>query len=86
MKQSKKTITSTALFASPCALEMAVEFINEVVGQIPEKPDYWCSCGQFERNINTANDIIDEANAALTGGEAVPSNGVVVPSEAKRKP
>jgi len=62
MKRNEKTITSDALLDSPRALEMAVEFLNEVVGQIPEKPDYWCSCGQCERNINTADDIIDEAN------------------------
>ena len=65
MKRSEKTITSTALLASPRAIEMAVEFLNNIVGQIPEKPDYWCSCGQCERNIDTADDIIDEANKAL---------------------
>jgi hypothetical protein len=60
---SKKTITSAALLASPRALEMAVAFLNEVVGQTPEKPDYWCACGQCDRNIDKADDIIDEVLA-----------------------
>ena len=54
-------ITSNDLLSSPRALEMVVEFLNEVAEQIPEKPDYWNSCGQCDRNINTVEDIIFEA-------------------------
>jgi len=66
-RSDRMEITSTVLLASPHAIEMVVEFINKVVGQIPEKPDYWCSCGQCERNIDAADDIIDKAN---DGGES----------------
>jgi hypothetical protein len=69
MKRSKKTITSAALLASPRALEMAVAFLNDVVGQTPEKPDYWCACGQCDRNIDKADDIIDEVLAERWSNE-----------------
>jgi regulator of replication initiation timing len=34
------------------------KFIKEVSEQTPEKPDYWSSCGQCERNISEAEDLI----------------------------
>ena len=73
MKRSKKTITPTALLASPLALEMVVVFLNEVAGQTPETPDYWGACGQCYRNNDKADDIIDEVlaqNKPLSGTEA----------------
>jgi len=41
-----------------------VEFITQVQGQTPEKPDYWSSCGQCEHNANRADDLLDELKAA----------------------
>lgn len=38
-------------------------FLHDVAAQEPEKPDYWSSCGQCERNIERAQDIL-EARAA----------------------
>lgn len=35
------------------------EFVTRITEQIPEKPDYWSSCGQCERNINDAQDLIE---------------------------
>ena len=35
--------------------------------QIPEKPDYWCSCGQCERNIDRVDDIIEEVVKSKKG-------------------
>jgi hypothetical protein len=34
-------------------------FIERVSKQKPEKPDYWCSCGQCDRNIADADDLMD---------------------------
>lgn len=65
-------------------LEAAAAFIQDVSKQKPEKPDYWSSCGQCERNIDQVPDgekfdaIIDRALAVQkshsvqqtrTGGE-----------------
>lgn len=36
------------------------EFINDVSQQEPEKPDYWSSCGQCDRNIDRAEEIVDK--------------------------
>lgn len=33
------------------------EFIDDVAQQIPEKPDYWSSCGQCDCNIDRAEEI-----------------------------
>ena len=35
------------------------EFIEQVAKQKPEKPDYWSSCSQCERNINDAEDLLE---------------------------
>jgi hypothetical protein len=42
------------------------EFASRLAKQVPEKPDYWCSCGQCERNISDAQDELD-ATADLAG-------------------
>ena len=34
------------------------DFLTELSKQKPEKPDYWSSCGQCERNSSTAEDLI----------------------------
>ena len=36
------------------------EFVEEVSQQTPEKPDYWSSCGQCQRNSDKAEDILDQ--------------------------
>jgi len=33
-------------------------FVVGVSQQRPEKPDYWCSCGQCERNIEDARELV----------------------------
>ncbi len=35
------------------------KFIKEVSEQTPEKPDYWSSCSQCERNISDAEDLVE---------------------------
>lgn len=37
------------------------EFITGVAQQKPEKPDYWSSCGQCERNSSRAEDLLADA-------------------------
>ncbi|HEX2656149.1 MAG TPA: hypothetical protein VHN11_21205 [Xanthobacteraceae bacterium] len=34
------------------------EFVARVAKQKPEKPDYWNSCGQCERNISDAEELM----------------------------
>ena len=34
------------------------DFLTELSKQKPEKPDYWSSCGQCERNSSTAEDLL----------------------------
>ncbi len=38
-----------------------LEFVGRIAKQTPEKPDYWCACGQCERNANDAQDILANA-------------------------
>jgi hypothetical protein len=46
--------------AAPAAGDaQMLEFVREVAQQKPEKPDYWSSCGQCERNISTAEDLLE---------------------------
>jgi hypothetical protein len=40
------------------------EFVQRVAGQKPEKPDYWSACGQCERNISDAEDLLASATPA----------------------
>ena len=40
------------------------EFVQRVAGQKPEKPDYWSACGQCERNISDAEDLLASAPPA----------------------
>ncbi|MGF6878399.1 hypothetical protein [Paraburkholderia sp. MM5477-R1] len=39
-------------------------FIADVAAQKPENPDHWSSCGQCERNIERAQDLLAEQSAA----------------------
>lgn len=39
----------------------AESFIKDVSKQAPEKPDYWSSCGQCDRNIDRAEEILEQA-------------------------
>ena len=57
---NRKSITVADLMEWPPAMEMVVELLNDIADQIPEKPDYWSSCGQCETNINRVDAIIDE--------------------------
>jgi hypothetical protein len=41
--------------------ESFVEFIKGVAQQEPEKPDYWSSCSQCQRNIDEAEELLDAA-------------------------
>ena len=46
-------------FAQIAKIELSmVQFIQDVAQQKPEKPDYWSACGQCERNISRAEDLI----------------------------
>lgn len=36
-------------------------FLTDVAGQTPEKPDYWSSCGQCERNADRAYDLLEKS-------------------------
>lgn len=50
------------------------EFVAGIAAQKPEKPDYWSSCSQCERNISDAEDLLDAIDANLAQkahGEAV---------------
>lgn len=38
-------------------------FVKDIAGQTPEKPDYWSSCSQCERNKDNAQDILDKMRA-----------------------
>lgn len=38
-------------------------FVRDVSEQKPEKPDYWCACGQCERNIDRAQEILEALSA-----------------------
>ena len=39
--------------------ESFVEWIKGVAQQEPEKPDYWSSCSQCQRNINDAEELLE---------------------------
>lgn len=40
------------------------EFVERVAKQTPEKPDYWSSCGQCERNTSDAEDLLEVERAS----------------------
>jgi hypothetical protein len=40
------------------------EFVQSIAAQTPEKPDYWSSCGQCERNSDRALELIAAAPSA----------------------
>jgi len=39
-------------------------FIERISKQKPETPDYWATCGQCERNIDEAQDLVAARQAA----------------------
>lgn len=46
-------------YATLVAVPHAIfEFVKSVAEQKSEKPDYWSSCGQCERNISDAEDLL----------------------------
>ena len=46
------------LSAAPAVPQGLRDFLTELSKQKPEKPDYWSSCGQCERNSSTAEDLL----------------------------
>lgn len=40
------------------AIRLKDVLLSEIAKQIPEKPDYWSSCGQCERNAGDAEDAL----------------------------
>ena len=40
-------------------------FVLQVSRQTPEKPDYWSSCGQCERNAGEAEELLDPPAAQV---------------------
>jgi hypothetical protein len=54
--------------AQPVAPEVR-EFLEDVSKQKPEKPDYWSSCGQCERNTGRAEELLE----SLAAQPAVPA-------------
>ena len=40
------------------AIRLKDALLSEIAKQIPEKPDYWSSCGQCERNAGDAEDAL----------------------------
>lgn len=59
-----------ATHAAPSVPEGWCEFVARVAAQKPEKPDYWSSCGQCERNASDAEDLL--AAAAPQPGAPTP--------------
>ncbi len=44
--------------------EKLMEFVARISKQKPEKPDYWCECGQCGRNIDEAQELIAALSAS----------------------
>ena len=44
-----------------------LEFVEQIAKQQPEKPDYWSSCGQCDRNIDEARDLLPNAPGERRG-------------------
>lgn len=45
------------------------EFVSRISKQKPEKPDYWCACGQCKRNIEDAEEPLEDCAARENGDE-----------------
>lgn len=43
-----------------------IELLERISKQEPERPDYWSTCGQCERNISDAEDAV----ASVKGSKA----------------
>ncbi len=39
-----------------------IKFLKRLSQQTPEKPDYWSSCGQCERNANEAEELLESTH------------------------
>lgn len=46
------------------------EFVEKIAKQKPEKPDYWSSCGQCERNANEADDLLSAPTTQAAGEQS----------------
>jgi hypothetical protein len=46
-------------------IEKLQRYIEGISRQVPEKPDFWNSCGQCDRNIEDAQDIL--SNTSVSG-------------------
>jgi hypothetical protein len=51
--------------AEKCVLGMR-ELVERISKQKPEKPDYWSSCGQCDRNIDDAQEALSTSPAELS--------------------
>lgn len=61
MKGEVSFIAQQAQLVAEQAAEIARlrEFVGRIATQRPEKPDYWCSCGQCEHNIEDAKELLE---------------------------
>lgn len=57
---NKKTIAEQAKQLEEMAEAIRVKdaLLSKIAKQTPEKPDYWSSCGQCERNISDAEEAL----------------------------
>lgn len=58
--------------AGPVAPQV-LAFLEDVSKQKPEKPDYWSSCGQCDRNIDRAGELLEEIATPPTAQAATPA-------------
>lgn len=60
MREAANCIEQLAALSTPPAVPTKGwrEFIEDVATQQPEKPDHWSSCGQCERNIDRAQEVL----------------------------
>ena len=50
--------TQAKLLDSELHAARLVDVLQGIAKQVPEKPDYWSSCGQCERNISDADEAL----------------------------
>lgn len=53
-----------------------MSFVKDISEQRPEKPDYWSSCSQCDRNIDNARDLLRDVCHECGGTGGVHSGGV----------
>ncbi|MDR8027028.1 hypothetical protein KPA93_27820 [Burkholderia cenocepacia] len=66
IEDAARRIEAILATQQPEPRDEVTEFLRGVAGQTPEKPDHWSTCGQCERNIDRAQDLLDGL-AARTG-------------------